>query len=217
MRHIPPVWRSLRFGLVVAVFFCAPAITYSDEPLVPIADYAHRAQPLVEQYCFDCHSGDSPEAGLSLAKIDGGTHFQHHRAAWKKVLTRLRAGDMPPKEYDAPTDAERKELADWVEARLAEFNCKSEFDPGWITLRRLNRDQYRNTIRDLLGVDFEPQKSFPPDELAYGFDNNADMLSLTPRLLEKYLDAASEISSQAILSPESLTELRDVIAHDRWD
>ena len=153
---------------------------------------------------------------MSLEKLNGGQQFQRDREQWKKVATRLRAGDMPPADYDAPDESERTALVEWVEAKLAEFNCEGPQDPGWVTLRRLNRDQYRNTIRDLLRVDYEPAETFPPDELAYGFDNNGDALSLTPALVEKYLAAASQIADEAILTPESLAEPAYDVPRDRW-
>lgn len=171
---------------------------------------------MLEQYCFDCHTGDAPEAGLSFNKIDGAEGFQRYRNEWKKVAARIRAGDMPPEDYEAPSDSERQQVVDWIETRLAEFNCNGPQDPGWVTLRRLNRDQYRNTVRELLRVDFEPADSFPPDELAYGFDNNGDALSLTPRLLEKYLTAAETIAAEAVLAPESLERPVTEISRDRW-
>ena len=73
--------------------------------------------------------------------------------------------------------------------------------PGHVTLRRLNRNEYRNTVRDLLGVDYEPAADFPADDVGYGFDNIGDVMSLPPLLMEKYLAAAQEISQQAIVLP----------------
>jgi len=209
-------WRFIAICLAIG----APSWCQADpaaQGLTPTADYAHLARPLVELYCFDCHTGDEPEAGFSFDKVDGAVDFQRHRAAWKKIAARVRAGDMPPEDYEAPTQAEREQLLQWIDARLAEFNCDGPQDPGWVTLRRLNRDQYRNTVRELLSVDFEPAESFPPDELAYGFDNNGDALSLTPRLLEKYLAASEQIASQAVLAPESLSRPRIEISRDRWE
>jgi hypothetical protein len=184
----------------------AGGVSRADETLQPIAEYSAMAGPLVEQYCLDCHSGDAPDAGLALHSIESGDGFQRDRAKWKKVLQRLRAGDMPPKDYDSPSDDERTALAHWIETRLEQFDCSVPQDPGWVTLRRLNRDQYRNTIRDLLYVDFQPSKTFPPDDLAYGFDNNADALSLTSGLIDKYLAASRTISRQAMMVPESITD-----------
>lgn len=206
-------WPTIAFGLLIHGLALTPS---SADPLEPVADYSHLAQPLIEQYCFDCHAGDAPDAGLALHKLQGGDQFQTDRDAWSKVLARLEAGDMPPPDYDAPTASERADLVGWIEARLAEFDCQSPHDPGWITLRRLNRDQYRNTVRDMLHIDFEPARTFPPDELAHGFDNNADMLSLTPMLLEKYLTAARDIARQVVLTPEAIREYVSSPPKNRW-
>ena len=220
MHQASATWRT--FCIAVLVAWCATtqvALAQEDgdkESLKPTAAYENFAQPLVEQFCVDCHSGDAPEAGLSMEKIDGGERFQHHRDAWKQVAARLRAGDMPPADYDSPTEQERQELIAWVDARLAEFDCSGPIDPGWVTLRRLNRMQYRNTIRDLLSVDFEPNETFPPDELAYGFDNNGDVLTLTPRLLEKYLAAAQTIAGKCFITPESLDGPAYNIKQGKW-
>lgn len=213
MSSLRAAWLTNTLGALLSGVAVGPLLA---ETLEPVADYEHLAKPLIERYCFDCHSGDAPDAGLALHKLEGAERFQTNRATWQKVLNRLRAGSMPPSDSDAPSDSERAELITWIEARLAEFDCRGPHDPGWITLRRLNRDQYRSTISDLLQVDFEPAKTFPPDELAHGFDNNADMLSLTPLLLEKYLAAAREISRQAVLTPESVTQAMYVPPKNRW-
>lgn len=206
-----------RLLALTTTLWATAAPSLADERLQPVANFEHVAGPLIQQYCFDCHSGDAPDAGLALHKIDGAALFQRDREAWRQVLQRLTAGDMPPADSAAPTPQERGQLIDWIEARLAELDCDGPPDPGWITLRRLNRDQYRNTIRDLLYVDYEPNKTFPPDELAYGFDNNADMLSLTPVLLEKYLAAARDITHQAVLTPESYDGPTIEVPKDDWD
>lgn len=212
---MPTAWRITFVCIAIGLpAWCRSAA--GAEALQPTADYAHFARPFVEQYCFDCHTGDEPEAGLSFDKVEGALEFQRHRSAWKKIAARIRAGDMPPPDYDTPGQGERERMLQWIDARLAEFNCEGPQNPGWVTLRRLNRDQYRNTIRELLSVDFEPTESFPPDELAYGFDNNGDALSLTPSLLEKYLAASEKIASQAILAPETLTRPLVEISRDRW-
>lgn len=208
-RWLPP--------LLAAWLSATAAPLQADQPLEPVAEFAHLAGPLVEQYCFDCHSGDEPDAGLALHKIEGGPHFNRDRKTWQRVLERLTAGDMPPEGYDAPTADERQKLVGWIETRLDEMDCSGPSDPGWITLRRLNRDQYRNTIRDLLYIDYQPNKTFPPDDLAYGFDNNADMLSLTPVLLEKYLAAARDIARKAVQVPEAYTGPTFDIPKDDWD
>ncbi len=215
-----PHLRDNRSPFIAAALMSLVAIrvaTMADEPLQPVPSYENFAAPLLDQYCSACHAGDAPEAGLALHKIEGGDQFQRNRDQWKSVVRRLRIGDMPPEGYELPTDGERQQLIEWIETRLAEFDCSGSQDPGWVTLRRLNRDQYKNTISDLLGVEFEPAKTFPPDELAYGFDNNADMLSLTTVLLEKYLDASRSISHVALRTPESIVDGWIDLPKHKWE
>ena len=104
---------------------------------------------------------------------------------------------MPPAKRDRPTAAEQARIVSWIE--------KDEFgidplnpDPGRVTVRRLNRAEYRNTVRDLMGVDYDTQTEFPPDDTGNGFDNMGDVLTLSPMLLEKYLNAAQEIISKTV-------------------
>jgi hypothetical protein len=111
---------------------------------------------------------------------------------------------MPPKRNKAqPTADEKKFVTEWVEGRLLKLDCTAPKDPGRVTLRRLNRSEYNNTIRDLCGVDIKPADDFPADDVGYGFDNIGDVLSLPPILLEKYLTAADRVLEAAL--PASLT------------
>jgi hypothetical protein len=171
-------------------------------PLEPIAEFSAMAEPLMAQYCGDCHTGDYAESGFDYQELRGGDDFQVDRATWKDVLRRLRAGDMPPADMDQPTDDERQQLVDWIATKLDMVDCSGDVDPGRVTLRRLNREQYENTIRDLLGVRYDSNELFPPDELAYGFDNNGDVLTISPLLFEKYLKAAASIAAQAVPAAE---------------
>ena len=116
------------------------------------------------------------------------------------VLENVRSGDMPPDDEDKqPTLDERERIMKWIE--LVVFAIDPDHpDPGRVTIRRLNRAEYNNTIRDLVGVDFQPADDFPADDSGYGFDNIGDVLSLPPVLFERYLAAAEKIMSTAILN-----------------
>ena len=204
----------LALGLIVA----APCrFVQGDDSLRPLPSYENLVAPLVDNYCSACHTGEDADGGLSFDKLDGGEGFQQHRAEWREIARRLLNGTMPPDDADPLSPEERQEWVAWINSRLAELDCSGPVDPGWITLRRLNRDQYRNTIHDLLGVTFNPDEHFPPDELGYGFDNNGDVLMLSPALVEKYLAAANTIASQAILPPESIKEPARRIVRRRWE
>ena len=115
------------------------------------------------------------------------------------MAQRLRDHEMPPEDAKLqPTADERQQLLAWIDAGLAASDCGGQRDPGRVTIRRLNRNEYNNTIRDLLGVDFHPADDFPSDDVGYGFDNIGDVLALPPILLEKYLTAAEKITQRAL-------------------
>ena len=91
-------------------------------------------------------------------------------------------------------------MTDWIEITLAKVDCTKKKDPGRATIHRLNRAEYNNTIRDLVGVDFQPAEDFPSDDVGYVFDNIGDVLSLSPVLMERYLTAAESIAQRAVLT-----------------
>lgn len=108
---------------------------------------------------------------------------------------------MPPVDEAQPTDEERKQLTDWINARL-DCACDGPAYPGRVTIRRLNRAEYNNTIRDLFGIDFQPAATFPADDTGYGFDNIGDVLTLPPVLLERCLEAAEQVTHRTIRAPD---------------
>src|SRR5262249_23568441 len=124
------------------------------------------------------------------------------RKEWATVEHVLAAGEMPPKKSkNQPTKEEREFVINWISNTLTKVDCTGPKDPGRVTIRRLNRAEYNNTIRDLCGVDFKPADDSPPDDVGYGFDNIGDVLSFQPILLEKYMSAADKVLEQALAVP----------------
>ena len=121
----------------------------------------------------------------------------HDRDLWWGVLKNVRAGIMPPAGKPRPTAEEVRTLEDWIKRDVFGID-PTDPDPGRVTIRRLNRVEYRNTIRDLMGIDFQADEEFPADDTGYGFDNIGDVLSVSPLLLEKYMQAAETIVKQAV-------------------
>ena len=110
---------------------------------------------------------------------------------------------MPPVDHQPqPSPADTQAVADWIDRTFVNIDCSQLRDPGRVTVRRLNRTEYNNTIRDLLGVDFEPAADFPSDDVGYGFDNIGDVLTLSPLLMEKYLNAAESIVANTMSAIE---------------
>ncbi len=165
--------------------------------------YRDTVVPFLQNYCLDCHSGDSAEADLDFE------HFKSladvttvGRKKWNTVLDLLTTGDMPPVDAEQPPAEELHAVLDWVKDALSQVDCSGPVNPGRETMRRLNRIEYQNTIRDLVGVDFEANQSFPADDVGYGFDNIGDVLSISPLLFEKYYEAADTIARKAIITDE---------------
>jgi mono/diheme cytochrome c family protein len=167
----------------------------------PKLDFQRELTPFFQQYCYDCHTGDSAMKGLALEKFTTEAAVTGHRPQFTKILKMLRGGLMPPPDQkDRPPKEEVDRVVAWLDWKLHYVDCNLARDPGRVTIRRLNRAEYRNTIRDLLGVDFQGTKDFPADDVGYGFDNIGDVLSLPPILMERYLEAAEEIVAKAIVS-----------------
>jgi hypothetical protein len=129
--------------------------------------------------------------------------IQTNKQTWMRVSDAVQQRAMPPaKRKDQPTDDERKLITTWLKDALDYCDCSGPRDPGRVTIRRLNRNEYNNTVRDLLGVsDFKPAADFPADDSGYGFDHIGDVLSMSPLLVEKYLAAAEQVLDRA-LDPE---------------
>ncbi len=147
------------------------------------------------QYCFDCHAGDSTEGGMALDKLLDAPRRAAEQTAWLAVWKNLRAQTMPPADEAQPKEPERKGVVKWIERDVFRLDPANP-DPGRVTIRRLNRTEYSFTIRDLLGVDFDAAENFPADDTGYGFDTIGDVLTISPLLMEKYLEAARAIVDQ---------------------
>ena len=172
------------------------------------AEFSAKIQPLLARYCIECHRGGKPKGDLALDVYPQRVPLEGPEV-WQKVFDKLNAGEMPPEDRPQPTPAERSLLTGWIGERFAVCNCDGPRDPGRVTIRRLNRAEYNNTIRDLVGVDFQPADDFPADGTGYGFDHIGDVLSMEPVLLEKYLAAAEKIADKAIAPtvPKTLVTL----------
>ena len=160
-------------------------------------------EPMLEQHCFSCHGGGKEKGGVTLDGFKTEAALRDHKL-WLRVLKNTRSHIMPPAEEDELPEADIAKLADWIK-RDAFGLDPARLDPGRVTVRRLNRVDYRNTIKELIGVDFDTLKEFPADDTGHGFDNIGDVLTISPMLLEKYLDAA-----QAIISGTVPTSVRVV-------
>jgi mono/diheme cytochrome c family protein len=166
-------------------------------------DFAKDIAPLVKQYCGKCHGDKKPKGGVALTAFTDDASVLKKRSVWESVADNLRSGDMPPPGKPRPGADELDKINAWLDAVVFQIDCTGRRDPGLVTIRRLNRAEYNNTIRDLLGIHFQPANDFPQDDVGYGFDNIGDVLSLPPLLMEKYLAAAEKIVEKALADPEA--------------
>jgi Protein of unknown function (DUF1587)/Protein of unknown function (DUF1592) len=127
------------------------------------------------------------------------TSVRSQQKTWERVREYVEGGVMPPEERPQPSREEAARLTQWIKSALKPEECGRTFDPGRVTIRRLNRAEFNNTIRDLIGIDFHPADDFPSDDVGYGFDNIGDVLTMPPILMEKYLAAAEAVSEEAIV------------------
>ena len=168
-------------------------------------DYRPEVRVLLERYCFECHSGDDAEGEIDLEAFATMADVRRSPQVWLKVREMLDSQQMPPKDKKQPTDDERSRLQTWVRAYLRNEAQASAGDPGRVVLRRLSNAEYTYTIQDLTGVALTPAREFPVDGAAgEGFMNVGDAMAMSPALVQKYLDAAKEVASHAVLTPTGI-------------
>jgi cytochrome c5 len=176
-------WRFLIFGFAIA----------SVAPLGAATDAAAQ-RAVVDKYCVGCHNAKLKTANLLLDQLDL-THLADHAETGEKIVRKLRAGMMPPTGMPQPDAATRDALITWMESELDRGAVTHLPAPG---LHRMNRTEYTNAVRDVLGLEVDAAKFLPPDDSTHGFDNIAGALTLSPSLMEAYLSAAGKISRLAI-------------------
>ncbi len=205
------VW-SATFVCVAAVI---PAVTAGRQAATPALDAARSTPARVQgastpappspnaaflnQYCLSCHNTRVTSGGLSLDGLDPA-RVEGHAEPWEKVVRKLRTGMMPPENAPRPPAAVRESFTASLETAL-DAAAAREVDPGAPALHRLNRSEYANAIRDLLALEIDVSALLPPDDSAAGFDNNADVLGVSPALIEGYVAAAARISRLAMGDP----------------
>jgi len=161
---------------------------------------ASPARALVTKYCITCHNERLKTANLLLDKADAD-HVSNSAETWERVVVQLRGRSMPPLNMPRPDNATYDATATWLETEL-DRAAAARPNPGRpASLHRLNRTEYANAVRDLLGVEIDATSMLPPDVQAYGFDTNADALGIEPALLDRYLTAAAKIARVAVGDP----------------
>ncbi len=185
-------WSTTLLGLL-----CVAVASVNAAETPAAKSFQKDIQPLINQYCSDCHADGEKKGNVDFDALKGDPDSPAHAELWAKVLKNVRAGIMPPEKKPRVATADKQRLESWIKYEAFGLDPRNP-DPGKVTARRLNRVEYRNTVKDLLGVDFDTEKEFPPDDSGHGFDNIGDALTLPPMLLEKYLAAAKAVVQKAV-------------------
>ena len=166
--------------------------------------FAKTTKTFFTQNCTSCHNAKTKAGRLDLAALQSPDSVAKNRETWEGVLRKIRTGEMPPPGSPKPTQAAIKAVATGIEAEFERADKRDASNPGRVTARRLNRAEYNNTIRDLLGVNTHPADDFPQDDSGYGFDNIGDVLSLSSSQMERYVSAAEKVARTAVFGAEPM-------------
>lgn len=192
---------------LLALFACA-GLTAAAAPATTVPldqQFQQTVRPFLAKHCLSCHSGASPAAQFDLKAYTNLAHVTKDYSRWALVMERLEAKDMPPKPMAQPPAESSHQIVTWIQAlRSAEIK-RSAGDPGLVSARRLSNAEYNYTIRDLTGQDMQVTREFPVDPAnPAGFDNSGESLTMSPALLNKYLQAAREVANHMVLTPTKL-------------
>jgi hypothetical protein len=192
--------RALPVILSIAAMPAAGAATHALD-----RQFEQTVRPFVTKYCAGCHSGQTPAAQFNLKAYTTMDMVTRDYPRWALVMERLTAKEMPPKPVPPPPSEASQHVIDWIQALRAEELKKSAGDPGPVLARRLSNAEYNYTIRDLTGQDLQPTREFPVDPAnPAGFDNSGESLTMSPALLNKYLQTARGVADHMVLSPDGI-------------
>ena len=186
--------RCLALTSVIVLGTLTPAVAQQATP----EEFKQRVASLFSSNCTLCHNAQTASGGLNLNNFLSPSSIAEQRGEWELILQKMASGEMPPVGMPKPPQADVDAVTAFIRQQFVAADAAIEPDPGRVTARRLNRTEYSNTIRDLLGVSFNAQNDFPTDDSGHGFDNIGDVLTISPMLMERYMAAAEMIASRAI-------------------
>ena len=157
----------------------------------PSPNTSRSSSPILEKHCYECHGDGYDKGKVAFDTLDTDEQILKPDL-WLRVLTTRAPASCPPERKPRLSAAEQAKLERWIKYDVFRIDPRNP-DPGRVTVRRLNRVEYRNTVHDLLGVDYNTDHEFPPDDTGFGFDNIGDALTTSPMLMEKYVAAAQTI------------------------
>ena len=189
--------------VVVARDLEADSSTIEITSVRAVPTYSKDIAPLLDRYCLHCHDDATARGRIVLDVFRDGPPDPKYRSLLIRVADNLRTQNMPPEGESRPNDEELETINSWLDIALLADNCGA----GRVAIRRLNRAEYNNTIRDLFGLDLRPADEFPSDDVGYGFDSIGDVLSTPPVLLEMYLSAAEKVIGEVFRAPDARERL----------
>jgi len=199
---VPPSNRGGRAAVVFLLLFWSAAAPHAfAAPATEDAEstyFDEQVRPFLARHCVTCHSGEKPKGDLNLEALTSDVAGAVSRKRWRAIDERVTKGEMPPKSKPRPPEKDVEALSRWIRERVAQADAAERAAQGRVVLRRLNRVEYENTVRDLLGVYVELQAMLPADSPANGFDNVGEALHLSSFQMEKYLEAADRALGLAI-------------------
>src|SRR5438874_5691851 len=203
-RHLVAAFVLVGTALVFSAAVAAPPIaSKAAKQRDPDTVYRSEIVPFLKKHCIECHGEDAQEGEIRFDQYKDAGAVAADEKTWQRAIQMLRSGAMPPDDAEQPSEQQRRSVVNWIERTIYKFDCDNVADPRHVTIRRLNRAEYNNTIRDLLGISLRPADDFPSDDVGGGFDNIGDVLSLPPLLMEKYLAAAERIAEEVIITDPS--------------
>ena len=187
---------AIALALMTAALLSAAGSSGAVTEKSPVGVYQSSVLPILENHCFECHGDGYDKGKVAFDRLETDEQILKPDL-WLRVLLNTRAGLMPAERKPRLADQEQATLERWIKYDVFRIDPANP-DPGRVTVRRLNRVEYRNTVKDLLGVDYNTDHEFPPDDSGFGFDNIGDALTVSPMLMEKYVAAAQAVIAQAV-------------------
>lgn len=201
--NLPFMGIAISASMVISVFLvCADAVFAEESSLDKQLreQWSTSIRPLIEKHCGTCHMKGSNEGGVNFDDYSDLEKIRQHASTWEQIRGVIRAEAMPPPDEPKLPDETKSKLVEWIRSSLHDVDCHCAPDPAPVTLRRLNQLEYDNTIRDLLNLEISPSRdlAFVSDDVGNGFDNQGEVLTLSPIVLEKYMQAAAHVAKKTI-------------------
>ena len=195
----------MQLRAVIVMFAVAAVPALNAAPPALEQRFEQTVRPFILKHCVVCHSGKTPAAQFDLKSYTSVDMVTADFPRWTLLMQRLEAKEMPPKPMPRPPEEASQQVIAWIQAVRAEEIKKSAGDPGIVLARRLSNAEYNYTIRDLTGRDMEITRQFPVDPAnPAGFDNSGESLTMSPALLNKYLQASREVADHMVLTPDGI-------------